>query len=154
MAIESERKFLVDVRKLPPEILKADFYAVESGYFTEFGNAIRVTHRVGGKCKFCLKSPVAEVRYEFEYTIPEPDARRMLDLSPTHLVKHRTVFQGWEVDRIELGGTTEDLWIAEWEKHEGQLEFPAVLPAWIVKEVTGEYEFSMQGLAWKWGRRT
>lgn len=151
MAIERERKFLVDAMKLPTAVLIGDFFEVESGYFTETGPAIRVTHRIGGKCKICLKSPGGETRQEFEYIIPEADALAMIKLSPTFLKKARFIFEGWEIDRIPLPSTV--LWVAEWEEHEGKAPFPTQLPEWIIREVTGDHQYSMQALAWKYGRR-
>lgn len=159
MAIERERKFLVHADKLSallPMSVMYGGYIVLSGYFTKDGIAIRVTRRIGGKCKVCFKSGTGEERQEFEYIIPENDAIELMKLSPTFLKKVRYEFKGWEIDRIELpsgDGHITHLWVAEWEEHEGKDPFPETLPAWIDREVTGDPRFSMQGLAWVHGKR-
>lgn len=154
MAIESERKFLIDHKRLPPEALEK-FYDVEAGYFTDGEVAIRVTSRVGGKQKVCFKGPVTDVktgaRLEFEYIIPEKDALELLVLAPTTLKKRRYDYNGWEIDKFEKSFRPQDeLWMAEYEEKEGKPPL-GELPPWVLEEVTGDPTFSNQQLAWSLG---
>lgn len=155
MAIEKERKYLVDANLLPNEVLNAPFFNSEAGYFTKDGVAIRVTMREGGKCKVCFKSPGGnETRHEFEYVIPREDAETLMELCPTRIKKTRRDYEGWEIDTVHLGdGRT--MWMAEWEEKEGKPPMPleAVWPKWLLSEVTNYIEYSMQHLAWKYGKK-
>lgn len=169
--IERERKFLVSSNDLPASILERfepgnDHTASETGYFTEKGAAVRVSLRTRGndkhniKARVCFKSPAAFEREEFEYEIPVPDAEKLLKLSPTRLNKVRVVVDGWEIDRITVNASDTpgkpiwtDIWVAEWEEHDGKAPFPDELPEWILGEVTGNYNYSNQALAWKYGQK-
>lgn len=171
MAIERERKFLVIKDKLP-----SDFFtrttgkqAIQTGYFTRGNVAIRVSRKNVGqpseKCKVCFKGPGTEERQEFEYTIPNKDAEALIELAPTFLQKVRYDFEGWEIDCIDIskspmndhlqGKAAEgphEIWVAEWEEHEGKAAIPSPLPEWIDREVTEEPRvYSNQALAWKHG---
>lgn len=168
MAIERERKFLVNEMHFPPTVydMIADGHCmrIKTGYFTKDGIAIRVSLRDLGKptqkCKICFKTEGGQMeREEFEYTIPEPDARRLLELSPTILRKERFEFEGWEIDYITINASTTEgapiltnLWMAEWEEAPEKM-FPATLPPWISTEVTEDPTYSNQALAWKYGRK-
>lgn len=158
MPTERERKFLINPNLLPPEAFKS-FYDTEAGYFTKEGVAIRVTSRKGGKQKVCFKGPVFDkesgARAEFEYIIPWKDAGELLGLAPTHLSKRRFEYEGWEIDYFEgiLVNDIQELWMAEYEEKEGKSPCPDPLPPWVVKEVTGDPEYSNQALAWKYGKK-
>lgn len=156
MATEKERKFLIDPKLLPPEALEK-FYDTEAGYFTEDEVAIRVTSRVGGKQKVCFKGPVTDLesgsRLEFEYIIPNEDAQQLLELAPTNLKKRRHDYNGWEIDKFNFQVDGEDFWLAEYEEKEGKPPIPNPLPLWIDEEVTSDYSYSNQQIAWTWGRK-
>lgn len=172
MAIERERKFLVKTEYLPLDVYammrEGEGHTIKSGYFTRDGVAIRVTlknhGKPGARYKVCFKSPGGEERQEFEYTIPQADALALMELAPAVLTKERFDYEGWEIDRITVNHGTKDnplltdLWVAEWEEHipadpqEQPKIIPEKLPAWIDREVTGEHDFSMQGLCWEYGR--
>lgn len=160
MAIERERKFMVDCTRLPLEATRKGV-VIEAGYFTEGPVAIRVTSRLGAdvsKQKICFKGPGTEARQEFEYTIPNADAEALLKLSPTFLHKLRYEYQGWEIDCIDLpavdGTLARQLWVAEWEEAEGKPSIPSPLPEWITKEVTHLPQwYSNAALAWKYGKK-
>jgi len=171
MVIERERKFLVIKDKLPTDFLAAmpGGKNIQTGYFTRGNVAIRVSRKNVGKpdekCKVCFKGPGTEERQEFEYTIPNKDAEALIELAPTFLKKVRYDFEGWEVDCIDLSkspknedkdgnmiGGPSELWVAEWEEHEGKSPIPDPLPEWIGKEVTEEPRvYSNQALAWEHG---
>lgn len=156
MAIERERKFLIDPTKLPAEALRS-FYDTEAGYFTKDEVAIRVTSRKGGKQKVCFKGPIIDqesgARPEFEYIIPWKDAGELLGLAPTYLPKRRYEYQGWEIDKFEFMVDGELFWLAEYEEKEGKLPCPDPLPPWVEEEVTGDPDYSNQALAWEHGRK-
>lgn len=151
MAIERERKFLVNPHLLPKEALES-FYETQAGYFTDGPIAIRVTSRKGGKQKVCFKGPGSEEREEFEYIIPKEDAERLLALAPTNIHKTRFEYGGWEIDKIRTTPDA-DLWFAEWEEAPGKPPIPSPLPEWIGEEVTGRVELTNMRLAWTYGRR-
>lgn len=167
MAIERERKFIVDPRKgMLRQLLglqtRENVSSIETGYFTRDGVAVRVSSKNRGtsreKCKICFKSPGTEERQEFEYTIPNEDAHELLKLAPTRLTKYRYDIDGWEIDCIDLGvigpDGTASCWMAEWEEHPGKSPLPNPLPEWIDREVTEEpREYSNQALAWKYGKK-
>lgn len=161
MAVERERKFLVNCKKLPTLPTGNVLYA---GYFTKPGEsgrvAIRVTKRVGGVCKVCFKGPGTEVREEFEYTIPTEDGERMLDMAPTHLTKTRYELDGWEIDHYTnvppvfiCAGRVGELWVAEWDESHTGMTVPPI-PEWIVREITEEPDtYGNQALAWNFTAR-
>ncbi len=169
MAIERERKFLVDWQKLPGSIfdrgMVRDCKEIHTGYFTKDGVAIRVSVRDLGqpteKCKVCFKSPGGSLeREEYEYTIPTSDALSLLNLAPTRIKKDRFDLDGWEIDHLTINVSDEpgvpvltDMWMAEWEETPGKQPFPETLPDWSSVEVTTDPDYSNQALAWKYGRR-
>lgn len=151
MNLERERKFLVHRHLIPAEALIKP-WSLETGYFTEGDVAIRVSLCTDAKTKICFKGPGGEERMEFEYEIPRADAEALIKLSPTYLTKRRFLYGGWEIDCIDLSAK-EELWMAEWEEHEGKEPIPSPLPDWISSEVTGSPIFTNQNIAWKHGKR-
>lgn len=155
MAIERERKFLVDPVLIPPKAL-TEPWDLEAGYFTRTGPAIRVTLRKDGKTKVCFKSEGGLERQEFEYVIPRKDAEDLIKISPTYLAKKRYLYEGWEIDCIPVfkdGLLLKEIWMAEWEEQEGKGPVPDPLPKWVEREVTGVTEYSNQFLAWHYGKK-
>ena len=170
MNIERERKFLVIKEKLPEVISvmvrQGEGHVIQAGYFTQQGTAVRITvknhDRPGIKpvYKVGFKSPGTIERQEFEYNVPPEDALALLDHCPTYLKKERYEYDGWELDCIHiniaiLGGkqVVHDLWIAEWEEEPGKRKMPNPLPAWIEREVTEDFSFTNQHLAWQFGQK-
>lgn len=169
MINEKERKFLVSPSIVTLGVLKdVDYRLVEQGYFTKDGPAVRicVSSRpyltpLQDVAKYCVKGlSVMEngylVRPEFECFVPAEAGRQMLDLAPTYLRKYCWELpEGWEVDMVELNarnGGVAALWVAEFEL-DGKKVFPDTLPSWIIKEVTGDEQYSMREIAWRWGRK-
>lgn len=151
MAIERERKFLVDHTKLPKFVklaLEVDDQTIcrkmKTGYFTKDGVAIRASvgnvGRHNPKSKVCFKGSGLELREEFEYNIPLEDALRLVELAPFKVEKTRIEYRGWEIDFFNLGGV-----MAEWEYHEGKDD--PVLPEWILSEVTDDVRYTNQKIA-------
>lgn len=160
MALEIERKFIVNPLKLPKELPNPKI--IHSGYFTKESFAVRVTSSIkhdGTEAhKICIKSPGGEIRHEFEYTIPKKDVGELLLMAPAGLIKKRYEFDGWEVDEFEgfiphPQLANQKLWLAEWETHEGKDQIPKNLPSWILYEVTKDVRYSNQSLAWEFGKR-
>src|SRR5574342_876503 len=161
MNIENERKFLVDYISLMSEPLWVNNCSIDrvnifQGYFTKDGPSVRVSITSKPSYSLVIKSPYAQVRKEFIISLSEFDAQCLMDVAPTEISKIRYWIGNWEIDQIITTPNEVDaykhLWLAEWEDREGY-EFPDSLPTWIEKEVTGDHQYSMQSLAWKYGRK-
>lgn len=173
MAIEKERKFLVNESVLPKEFFTPGMGdIIEAGYYTQSGMAVRVTVRNHGRgaenrpkppvYKVGFKTPGAFIRHEYEYHIPPEDALQLLRASPTYLQKERFYLEGWEVDCIDIKvgwglkpsfTLKGKFWIAEYEEEEGKPPFEQIaLADWVGKEVTEDRDYSNQAIAWACGK--
>ncbi|MGZ3938730.1 MAG: CYTH domain-containing protein [Flavisolibacter sp.] len=138
MAIEIERKFLVDT-DLWNKSMKGVRRFYRQGYIsTEPGKTIRV--RVNDENGFITikGKPLGMSRSEYEYRIPKQDAIEMLDQFCSSVVaKYRYMipFGGkiWEVD--EFMDDNEGLIVAEIELGSEDEKFEK--PEWVGEEVTG-----------------
>ena len=147
MALEIERKFLVDEKKLPAQILTCG-EKISQGYLSvEPARTVRV--RIKGKRGFLtIKSAnVGIVRQEFEYEIPIEDAEEILKLCENVLekVRYKVEYAGhiWEVDIF--GGRLAGLILAEVE-----LTAPKEileLPDWLGAEVSDNPQYFNSNLA-------
>lgn len=141
MAIEIERKFLVNRKLLEPHLNEGTFY--EQGYLPR-KNSATVRVRIAGSTGFItIKGRVEGIsRSEFEYEIPQEDAREMLDLfcKATIIKKRYLIPHGvhtFEVDIFE--GENSGLIVAEVElSSESEV---VELPEWISEEVTGDVRY-------------
>ena len=149
MAVEIERKFLVDVNVLP-ELGEGTY--ISQGYIETSSNTVVRARVKGSKGYLTLKGELKEgaksksagiTRHEFEYEIPKEDA---LDIIAT-LCKGKTVEKTryeypvlnhtWEIDCFH--GRNAGLVIAEIElTTEDEVFSP---PSWIRKEVTGQAKY-------------
>jgi adenylate cyclase len=138
MAVEIERKFLVDISKWNnSEKGERRFY--RQGYMLtdpEKTVRVRVTDE-GGFITIKGKS-VGASRLEYEYAIPNKDAIEMLDhFCSSDVSKYRYIVhldgKKWEVD--EFLGANEGLIVAEIELSSEEEQFE--MPGWIGEEVTG-----------------
>jgi len=156
MAIEIERKFLVDLNKWKSfSKPSGDFY--RQGYIvTNPEKTIRV--RLTEKTAFLTIKGISEgaSRAEFEYEIPTEDAQELLDsFAISNIEKRRYTLEFehkiWEVD--EFLGENEGLIVAEIELNDENEAF--VKPDWIVEEVTGQKKYYNSQLSTfpfkKWG---
>jgi adenylate cyclase len=147
MAKEIERKFL-----LRSEAWRADAGAgtpYQQGYLsTDKARTVRV--RLAGSRGFLtVKGPTAgATRDEFEYEIPEADARAMIErlcerlvVKTRHLVAHRG--HTWEIDVFH--GANEGLVVAEIELASEDEEFAR--PEWAGAEVTHDPRYFNANLA-------
>ncbi len=141
MGIEIERKFIIDINKLPP---LTNGYTIKQGYIqTENYTTVRV--RIRNKDAFLTikgKNRGAS-RLEFEYPIPLQDANDMLEAlcqsslveKTRYLVKYER--HTWEVDIFE--GSNKGLVVAEVELDSEDEAF--TLPYWVTKEVTDDIRY-------------
>lgn len=147
MALEIERKFLVDEKKLPAQIL-INGEKISQGYLSvEPARTVRV--RIKGERAFLtIKSVnVGIVRQEFEYEIPLEDAEEILKLCEKVLekVRYKVEYAGhiWEIDIF--GGRLAGLILAEVE-----LTAPKEileLPDWLGDEVSDNPKYFNSNLA-------
>lgn len=136
MAIEIERKFLVDTDRLT---LPSESMRICQGYFaTADLVAIRVRIK-GDEAYLTVKGPTEKLqRLEFEYPIPMEDADEMLGAlcqkpfieKRRYLVNHQQ--HCYEIDVFE--GDNAGLIFAEVELEDENDELS--LPSWIGKEIT------------------
>lgn len=137
MALEIERKFLVDPAKWTPTDKGTSLVQV---YLSLEPNLI-VRIRIAGEKAFLTIKGCSESisRPEFEYEIPVHDATEMLKMAisnPVEKIRHEVMHSGflWEVD--VFSGKNSGLIMAEIElKFENQ-EFPR--PDWLLKEVSND----------------
>jgi CYTH domain-containing protein len=148
MAKEIERKFLVrsDGWRSGAETKSV----LRQGYIASMDDrSVRV--RIIDKKSARLTTKIGRskmTRDEFEYEIPVTDAEELLDAAIGIVIektRYRVPYEGyvWEVD--VFAGQHRGLVIAEVEMG-SEAERPA-LPAWLGREVTGDFRYSNQALA-------
>jgi len=142
MAVEIERKFLVDHEKWQ-QLAKPDAMHFRQGYiFSDEKKTIRV--RVTDTEAFITIKGITSgfSRSEFEYTIPTTDGIQLLDnfaVSELEKYRYNINYEGklWEVD--EFLGDNEGLLMAEIELNSEDEKFE--LPLWVTTEVTGDKRY-------------
>lgn len=141
MSLEIERKFLVKDRSF--EALATAQSQISQGYLSrEAERTVRVRLR-DGKGFITIKSKNrGAVRGEWEYEIPERDARELLTLCEGRVIsktRYLVPWQGmtWEVD--VFGGDLSGLILAEIELPSADAEFCA--PPFVGEEVTGNQRY-------------
>jgi len=142
MAIEIERKFLVDHEKWQA-LEKPEPMHFRQGYiFSDEKKTIRI-RVTDAEAYITIKGSSAGFsRSEFEYTIPAADGVQLLDnFAVSELEKYRfnINYAGklWEVD--EFLGDNQGLLMAEIELDSEDEKFE--LPPWITTEVTGDKRY-------------
>lgn len=141
MAIEIERKFLV--ADLGYKEMAVSSTEILQGYLSrDPERTVRV--RVRGNQGFLTVKGITRgsSRLEFEYEIPEEDAREMLELCIPPIIKkirHMVPYRGyvWEVD--EFSGDLYPLVLAEVELPSEDAEIE--IPPFIGKEVTANPQY-------------
>lgn len=147
MAIEIERKFLVDKTRWSPDSAGVHY---RQGYLCS-GAGITVRVRVAGEQAFLTVKGAARgyARDEYEYPVPVTDAEAMLaDLCQQPLIekiRYRTDYADhvWEVDVFQ--GANSGLVLAEIELPSEDTSF--VLPPWVGLEVSGDPRYFNSTLA-------
>lgn len=142
MALEIERKFLVNKAAWAAEMKPAGDFYHQAYLLTNPDKTIRV--RLTNKEAFLtIKGKVeGATRQEFEYQIPQTDARELLqNFTEAGLIKtrYKIMYEGklWEVD--EFAGENEGLIVAEIELTAEDEQF--ALPPWVAEEVTGQEKY-------------
>lgn len=140
MAIEIERKFLVDKRKLH-ELTFSGEEKIAQGYLS-FSPAVRVRLKDNRGFLTVKSSTVGISRQEFEYEIPAEDAEQLLRLCGRYVLKkyRRKISYGghvWEVDFF--AGRHAGLVLAEVELNAP--DEPVDLPDWISREVSDDARY-------------
>ncbi len=146
MGIEIEKKYLVDLSKLPD---LTEGTRIKQGYIsTSIHSVVRIRYTDDASYVTIKGATEGISRLEFEYLIPNKDADEMLKelcSSPVidktrYKVKHSK--HTWEVDRFH--GLNDGLVIAEVELND---ESEAVdLPDWVTSEVSGDGKYSNSNL--------
>ena len=142
MALEIERKFLVDKSAWASEMKPAGDFYHQAYLLTDPEKTIRV-RLTNNAAYLTIKGKVqGATRQEFEYQIPQTDAQDLLaSFTEAGLIKtrYKIMHEGklWEVD--EFAGENEGLIVAEIELNSEDEEF--ALPAWVTKEVTGQEKY-------------
>ncbi len=143
MALEIERRFLVDARKLPKKLPAGD--ELVQG-FLSFDPVVRVRIKRSRKTAaqkgfLTIKGRGLRVREEFEYEIPLPDAKRLLKLCGKNKIeKVRRCIGPWELDAYR--GPFKGLWTVEIELDREHARLPDPLPPWVQKEVTDDPRYT------------
>lgn len=140
MGVEIEKKFLVDVEKLPNFEKEEE---IKQGYINTVGNTVVRVRIKGEKAFITVKGEVSgTTRSEYEYEIPLDDGNEMLEtLCDKKILKTRKYFSIdkhlWEVDFFK--GDNEGLIVAEIELEDENETF--TIHDWITKEVSNDYRY-------------
>jgi CYTH domain-containing protein len=138
MAVEIERKFLIDIAKWDNSGKGVKHFYRQGYILATPDNTIRVRVTDEGGFITIKGTTVGASRLEYEYTIPRSDANELLEQfcsSDVSKYRYTVLFadKAWEVD--EFLGDNEGLVIAELELSSEEEEFE--MPDWITEEVTG-----------------
>lgn len=153
MAVEIERKFLVDQEKWQAFKQEQDLTGkkFQQGYLNDDGATVRVRIQ-GDKGMLTIKGKTVGLsRMEFEYEIPLADAEQMLsELCGKPLIeKHRYFYQNhdhtWEVDEFE--GENQGLIVAEVELPSEDAHYEK--PHWVGEDVSHDKRYFNAQLAKK-----
>ena len=140
MALEIERKFLVDAKKWQPHVPGT---LLCQGYLSIDPNPTVRVRIAGDKAFLTIKGRTETIsRPEFEYEIPVADAQEMLKLAisnPVEKIRYEVMFEGflWEVD--VFSGKNAGLIIAEIELESENQDFAR--PDWLLNEVSGDRRY-------------
>jgi adenylate cyclase len=148
MAVEIERKFLVDLEKWR-KVKKPGGTNYRQGYVLNDSQRtirIRVTDKQG---YITLKGVTKGItRKEFEYKIPKVDGDELLEIfaaSEVEKIRYRIRFSGklWEVD--EFLGKNAGLVVAEIELKDENEQFEK--PDWVTGEVSNDQRYYNSNLS-------
>lgn len=148
MAKEIERKFLVRGEAWRSAVESKS--VLKQGYVASMDDrSVRVRILDEKTARLTMKIGRSTLtRDEFEYEIPVSDAEELLDNALGIVIektRYRVPYEGfvWEVD--VFAGAHRGLVIAEVEM-QAETDNPP-LPAWLGREVTGDFRYSNQALA-------
>ena len=148
MALEIERKFLVDAKKVAALNLTGGEKIAQGYLSTNTDCTVRVRTKNNRGFLTVKTANVGIVRNEFEYEIPHADAVELLKIAaPFTLSKTRYKVEHagkiWEVDIFE--GRHAGLILAEVELESA--EEKVELPDWVQAEVSGDPRYYNSHLA-------
>ncbi len=148
MGVEIERKYLVD-KETWSDTVKDDRSFIRQGYILNNADKTVRIRLYDNKGYITIKGlSTGASRPEFEYQIPEEDAKELLDnfcTSRISKIRNKILYKGkvWEVD--EFLDDNAGLIVAEIELSDE--EEPFDLPDWVAKEVTGEEKYYNSNLS-------
>lgn len=140
MAVEIERKFLVDQNKWSPNNKGTRMIQAYLGLAPHPTVRIRLA---GEKAFLTIKGRSNSIaRPEFEYEVPVEDATELFKMAisfPVEKTRYEVMHEGflWEVD--VFSGKNSGLVLAEIELESENQEFP--YPDWILKEVSNDMRY-------------
>jgi adenylate cyclase len=141
MALEIERKFLIDISKL--EKLQ-NGYDIKQGYIqTKDETVVRVRVKGNGAFVTIKGGNIGATRLEYEYSIPVEDANEMLEKFCSKPILYKTRYlilhkkHTWEIDIFHKENDGLIVAEVELESEDESVE----LPEWIVKEVTEDARY-------------
>lgn len=148
MALEIERKFLVDAKKVVKLKLSGGERIAQGYLSTDKNKIVRVRIRKNQGYLTIKSANIGIVRQEFEYEIPVADAEEILKLcAPNTLkkVRYKIDYAGhtWEVDIFE--GRHTGLILAEVEIN--SLDEFVKIPDWVGEEVSNNPRYFNSNLA-------
>lgn len=140
MALEIERKFLVDSSKWAPN--DQGIRLVQAYLSLDPNPTVRI--RIAGEKAFLTIKGRSEtiLRPEFEYEVPVEDAQELMKLAisnPVEKIRYEVMHEGflWEVD--VFSGKNTGLFMAEIELESEDQEFAR--PDWLMEEVSNDRRF-------------
>ncbi len=136
MAIEIEKKFLL---KYLPSSLLTNGTLIRQGYMVNKKEMVVRVRLAGDKAFLTVKGTTCNAaRKEYEYPVPQQDAKEMLQLfckAPlVEKTRYQIEFKGFEWVIDQFSGDNQGLVVAEIELESIDQEFEK--PDWIGKEVT------------------
>jgi len=137
MALEIERKFLVDTTKWSPVDRGTKLIQAYLGLAPYPTVRVRIA---GDKAFLTIKGRSQTIsRPEFEYKVPVDDAHEMLKLAisnPVEKIRYEVMYEGflWEID--VFSGKNSGLVMAEIELESENQEFSQ--PDWLLEEVSAD----------------
>ena len=141
MAIEIERKFLL---KHFPSSLQTNGTLIRKGYMINGKNMVVRVRLSGNQGFLTIKGDTCNaLRKEFEYPVPQQDARQMLKAfckEPfIEKTRYQIKFKGFEWVIDKFSGDNQGLVVAEIELD--SIDQPFEKPDWIGKEVTHDIRY-------------
>lgn len=144
MAVEIEKRYLVNKEKIKDILGKYSSENISQGYFLESDSEFKTVRvRTKGDKAFLTLKAGEEVfkRKEFEYKIPFEDAIDILNLSTNKIQKERFEVNYenniWEIDVFT--GDNDGLIIAEIELNDENQVF--AIPDWITEDITEDTRY-------------
>lgn len=154
MPVEIERKYLVDVKRLPLHEMR-NYVIIRQGYLKLSDPTVRIRHIFDysddtEKAYITVKGKGTVSRPEFEYNIPAEDAFDLLNMAEASVMKKRYKVEYehkiWEIDQFLGDGVTNaGHWLAEIEL--GHVDESYCIPPWVTVDVTEDPRYANTSIA-------